>query len=154
MPVSDYTPTLADVGSLLRSRTKDSAGNETGTFSADTRPTDTEVTNLINNAVKTLATRAGDDIPADLWDDAKNLAAMRAAMLIELSYFPEMVASQRSPYPQYAALWTEGFGDAKTVGTLIQAIENIGSDPTTPTDAAGTANYSFPDPSWIGLRRL
>lgn len=153
MPISDYTPTLAQVGALLRTRTKDSSGNEIGTFNSDTRPTDTDVNELIAQAVDTFALRAGTDIPDILFQEAQRLVAMRAAMLVEVSYFPEMVAMGHSPYAQYEALWTEGFGDHKSFGVLIQAIEmaKADADKLEPIDP-GMAQFNFPPASNMATR--
>ena len=39
----DIMPSVADVGALLRVRTKDINGEEVGTFNDDTRPTSAQV---------------------------------------------------------------------------------------------------------------
>lgn len=157
MPVSDYTPTVAQVGALLRARTKDTGGNELGTFTSATRPTDTEVNLLIAQAAGTLSTKAGDDIPAALFDEASQLAAIRAAMLVELSYFPEQIMTGRSTYPQLQELWIEGFGseDGKKKGSLIQAITSAeSSGGQVLPEEPGMVQYTFPPSSGIGSRRL
>lgn len=66
MPVSDYTPGLDDVGAIDIARTRNANGAETGTFSPDTRPTDTQVTKLIGQALDDIRPALGEDIPADL----------------------------------------------------------------------------------------
>jgi len=105
--VAAWAPTVADVGALLRARTKDSSGNELGTFTADTRPTDTEVTELIAQAVDDVVGAIGQSptIPPDTYDNAAKVAAVGAAMLVELSFFPEQVATGRSPYAQLQTLY-------------------------------------------------
>lgn len=155
MPVSDYTPSLAQVGAIARVFTKDTAGNETGTFSSQTRPSGTEVTELINQAVGTLSTRAGDDVPVKLQQEAKNLAALRAAMLVIISAQPEQVAKEDSLYAGLRELWQESFGTDKYPGALIQAIEaaNSGSGDVI-ANSAGLANFNFPPAPNIGSRHL
>jgi hypothetical protein len=95
-------PTVDDVAELLRARTKDSAGNEVGTFDDDTRPTADQVEQHIDTAYALVSTRIPplDDLPADLLPAFAGLVAYRAAMRIEKAYFPEQVQSGRSPYEQ------------------------------------------------------
>lgn len=102
-----WAPTVADVGALLHARTKDSSGNELGTFTANTRPTDTQVSELIDQAVDDVITAIGQSltISPDTYDTASKVAALGAAMLVELSFFPEQVGSGRSPYAQMLALY-------------------------------------------------
>lgn len=104
MPPADWTPAVVDVGAVLRARTKDAVGNELGTFTGNTRPTDAEVTNLIAQAMAEVKAEHGDpDIPADadptqLYAILKREAILTTAMQVELTYYPEQVATGRSPY--------------------------------------------------------
>jgi hypothetical protein len=101
-----FTPTVAEVAAHLRARTKDSNGNEVGTFNADTRPTDAQVRELIPKGVRRVAAKVGSEIcegnsaerQAELYEDARDLAAIATAMRIERSYFPEQIGTERSPY--------------------------------------------------------
>jgi hypothetical protein len=99
----DITPSVADVGALLRARTKDVNGEEVGTFNDDTRPTAAQVITLIEEAVGDIKTRIGPTPPAELAGAGRSAAAMFTACLIELSYYPEQVRSDRSAFEQY---WT------------------------------------------------
>jgi len=95
-------PSVDDVARLLRARTKDDAGHEVGTFTADTRPTDTQVEGHIDSAVALVGTHLP---PIGTVDQAyapaiAALIAYRAALQIEKSYFPEQVRSDRSAYEQ------------------------------------------------------
>lgn len=153
--VNNYTPSVMQVASLLRARTVDTAGVEIGTFNDATRPTEDQVLELIANAVGTLATKIGDTIPDVLIDEAKRLAAIRAAMLVELSYWPQMIRTNNSAYSQFESLWKEGFGDGKIPGTLVTAvtaaIQNNGENkPTEP----GLPMFGFPVSQRVGSRRL
>lgn len=119
MPVSDYTPTVADIGAILRARTKTRGGSEAGTFnpaaaasSDQTRPTAEEVTSLIGVALEDITAAFGPDVPdapgADVnayRNAVKRLAALGTALQIELTYWPEQVATNRSPYSQLLALY-------------------------------------------------
>jgi hypothetical protein len=97
----DITPSVADVAALLRARTKDVNGEEIGTFNDDTRPTSSQVITLIEEAVGDIEARMGATPPAALADAGRSSAAMMAACLIELSYFPEQVRSDRSAFREY-----------------------------------------------------
>jgi hypothetical protein len=98
----DLTPTVADVAALLRARTKDINGKE-WTFNDDTRPTSAQVITLIDEAVADIEGWLGPTPPLEVTDAARSTAAMLTACLIELSYFPEQVRSDRSALEEY---WT------------------------------------------------
>jgi len=153
----NYVPSVSQVGSLLRSRTKDASGNVLGTFTASTSPTYDEAFEMIASAVGTLSLRIGDSIPDKLTDEARRLAALRAAMLIELTFFPEQVSTGRSPYAEYKALWEEGYGDGtgKKPGTLVQAISStVANENNVVAANPGMASFSFPIADNIGQRRM
>ena len=107
-----FSPTLEDVGALLRARTYvdgggDPDGTEVGTFNSDTRPTDTEVDRLIRQAGSDVAMRIGAVIPAEFQEDARHIVAMRTANLIELSYFPEQTGEDRTVYQSLRLTYEE-----------------------------------------------
>jgi hypothetical protein len=124
MALADLTPTLAEVGSHIRVRTKDSNGNELGTFNADTRPTDDQITPLLVKGARAIASHIGTEIcegddeerQEELYGDAKDFAALRVAMRIERSYFAEQVGSGKSPYKEMLDEYKEG------IATLIEAV--------------------------------
>jgi hypothetical protein len=142
MPTSDWLPSVGAVGALLRARTRDSQGNEVGTFTADTRPTEEQVLGLITSAAGDLSSAAGADLPEAVWHSAFTAAAYKTAMLVELSYFPEQVANGRSPYEQMESLHKEALKNLKA------AVEYSGGD--VPGGAPGVPEapiYSFPGAS-------
>lgn len=98
--------TPADVAAILRARTKDSTGRELGVWSDDTRPTLDQVGELIVLAAQHVQGAVGGviDVCADA---ATSACALRAALLVELSYFPEQVRSDRSPYPELRDLYDQ-----------------------------------------------
>lgn len=98
-----WRPTVDDVAALIRARTKDASGNELGTFTDKTRPTDAEVNQLITNGCAKVASVVGWDLPADAEHEATHLAAIWTACEVELSYWPEQVRTDRSPYAQLLA---------------------------------------------------
>ncbi len=140
MPTSDYTPALADVGALLTTRTRDSNGAEQGTFTSDTRPTDAQVNVLIGKAVERIENKLGADIDSQLFEPAKDVAALDVAMRIELSYFADQIQAQRSPYTELKALHDQQLAD------LIDAAERIGAaeGEIDPLAASPLPSYSFP----------
>lgn len=108
----DY-PTVDEVGAILRARTQDDHDDELGTFTPDTRPTDTEVEKLIVRAGTVVygATGRLDDLQCFLAqqvrEQAKHWIAFMTAMLVELSYFPEQVRSDRSAFQYYKDIWDD-----------------------------------------------
>lgn len=139
-----YTPTVGQIGALLRTRTVDTSGNELGTFTNATRPTALQVDQLARAAASTLSTYIGNEIPVDLLSDASDLAAIRAAMLIELGYFPEQVTSGRSPYEQYKALWDEAVGTPGKPGSFVVAVQQALDDDTVDVEGTSSVDFNFP----------
>jgi hypothetical protein len=91
----------------------DPDGNMVGTFVDEedgrTRPTEEQVQGLIDEAVAEVSSQLGGN-PCNerLVLRARTAAAQYAAMLVELSYFPEQVQSNRSPYAQIKELYDQG----------------------------------------------
>jgi hypothetical protein len=104
VPIEEITPSVLDVAELLRARTKNSSGFEVGTFNDDTRPTSAQVAGLAEQAATHIQVRLGTSAPVEVIGDAKGCAALLAACMVELSFFPEQVESGRSPYDQLRAL--------------------------------------------------
>lgn len=118
MPVSDYTPDLTQVADYIRTRTRTAGGSEAGTFNVAaaaeqdrTKPTAEQVQGLINRSIGRTSGVIGADVLAAHHESAKNVTALRAALLIELTYFPEQVATGRSPYAQLKELYDEEWAD-------------------------------------------
>lgn len=106
---NDIQPALTDLGALLRARTRsDTTGAEAGTFNTTTRPTGTEVSTFIDAALTEVELWLPDDIPARVQPFAKHLVALRAAMLIELSYDPDRSGTQDSTYAQLKQMYEDG----------------------------------------------
>ena len=130
-----YRPSPSEVARLLRARTKDSHGAEVGDWSADTRPTPEEVDDIIDQAIGDVLAQLGplhaqppgtppadgEPVVIDLADlvapAARTLVTLRAAMLVELSYFPEQVMSSRSAYEEYKRLYDDGLAALVGDGT-------------------------------------
>jgi hypothetical protein len=105
-----WRPTVDDVAALIRARTKDASGNELGTFSGATRPTDAEVEQLITNGCAKVATLVGWSFDANAEAEATHLAALWTACEVEQSYWPEQVRSERSAFAQLLAMFEYDVG--------------------------------------------
>lgn len=105
----DITPTVDQVGTVLRARTADANGNELGTFTEDTRPTDDEVTSYIEDAVAELTVRLPDELTETQQAFGKRLAAIRAAMFVEISLHPDSDANDGSAYARLEKIFDSGW---------------------------------------------
>lgn len=103
-----FAPTVDEVASYVRARTKVSGGKEVGIFNANTRPTEAEVTLLIGQAVDHVSAAIGGDPCNDqLKRSAKVAAALYTAILIEVSYFPETSANSGSSAVRLESLFKD-----------------------------------------------
>jgi hypothetical protein len=137
----EYTPTLSDVGHVVLSRTRDSNGNVLGTFTNDTQPTGDETRVLIEKALADVTPLIGTDIPEGLIPEAQHIASIRTAMYIELTFYANEVATNRSVYPELKALFDEKI---KSLASAIIA-EESGQSPTDAlAGAGGSPAYGFP----------
>lgn len=107
---SAFVPPLADVGKHIRSRTVDRLGNELGTFTADTRPSASDAALHAESAARmvALALRA----PGVFWDgslaqDAADVAALRAALTIETSYYSDGTDPDETGVDQLGRMFRE-----------------------------------------------
>lgn len=129
---SHITPSLEDVGSILRARTRsDDTGAESGTFDTSTRPTASEVLELMEQAEAEVIVRCPSDLSTlsdRLVSFARRMVALRTAMLIELSLYPDQSVESDSIYDKlredYESL-TKTFmqaladGDGANVGGVV-----------------------------------
>jgi hypothetical protein len=140
-PIPWPLPTPDDVAALLRARTKDADGHELGVFTDTTRPTADQVDELIALAYGDVSSQTGAYLDDRTAPAAQSMVALRAAMFVELSYFPEQVRSDRSAYPEYERLYTAGMtalGDAIDGNTAGSGIPRFAS---VPIMSATTAAY-------------
>lgn len=133
-----WLPATTDVGAILRARTVDDNGNELGDFTVATRPTGTEVTNLILQASRDVEALLGSATQSQqVQDMGKHLIALKTAMLIEISYFPEQVGSGKSPYEQLKDMYNDEL--KRTLEYAQTDGEDVGMD-----DNAAVTVHSFP----------
>lgn len=140
----EYAPTVADVASYIPIRAVDANGNQLGTFTLDTTPTQAQVETIIRGAAAKLATRVGDTVAAALAISAREVVALRAALMVELTFFGDQIATARSPYNELKALYDESLKEFLEARLDLGADETAGS--TDDLSAGGLAVYSFPDP--------
>lgn len=112
-PINEaWLPQIATVAALLRARTKgETSGgiedDEVGTFDATTRPTHIQAEEMIRMAAGFLIKCTGPWLPESLRPLSRSVVSLRAAMLIELSYWPEQVETEQSPYEHIRDLYLE-----------------------------------------------
>lgn len=92
-----WAPVVQDVANHLLARTRLPNGTLAGTFTSQTTPTDAMVSAIIAQTVRLHAPKMGD-VPDALADSAGALLALRAAIVVERSYFPEQIETEMSPY--------------------------------------------------------
>lgn len=147
----DY-PTVDDVGAILRARTQDDHDDEVGTFTIDTRPTATEVENLIirSGMVVYGATGRLDSLACSMADQvreqAKGWISFLTAMLVELSYFPEQVGSERSAYQHYKDMWDHDVAGFKSLLDAVQECSGGELEPDVEGGSyVGNPSWAFPE---------
>jgi hypothetical protein len=105
-----WVPSLREVAVHIRNRTIERATNKfIGTFTDKTRPTEEEAWESITLALNDIEADTGrldrTGISVVSWRAVRALAALRAAMIIERSYFSEQIGSNKSPYPGLERDW-------------------------------------------------
>lgn len=128
MPEYAWEADVADVAALLPQRTKGESGKD-GEFNDSTTPTEKQVERILEKAAGKIATKlqipAGEDIcetgPLGL---AEEVHALRAAMMVELTYFMNQLRTDQSPYEKLKEQYDEGIKD------LVESYKELcGGDP-------------------------
>lgn len=103
-PFSTLKPRAAGVARLLRARTA-SMSDELGEFTEDTVPTLHQVDGLLRTAAIDVDGRLQRWVPDNFIGRRTQIVELRAAMLVEYSYFADQAAdADRSPASAYIAL--------------------------------------------------
>lgn len=105
-----YIPDADDVALLLAVRTIDSGGDELGTWTSETRPTDVQVQTLCELAAEDLSARLGTDPPDDLLDECRRAATLQAASLVLLSFYPEAATGSGGQISTFTAMYLQAAG--------------------------------------------
>jgi hypothetical protein len=150
----NYTPTVQQVATKIRTRTRlgtvydnKPEGFIYGTFSPATNPTSAQVRDVIREAANIVSADLGREVPLRALAAARTVVALRAAMEIELSYYSEQVAAQRSSYPQLKELYDDAM--KSTIEAILEA--ESGGDPEAGSGDPGYPSYGgFPSTA-IGM---
>jgi hypothetical protein len=148
-------PTIRQVAMHIRERTVTRSTNEfVGTFTADTRPTDDETSETIEMARDDVLTDTGA-LDAGLQPEAYNavraLIALRAAMIIERSYYGDQIGANKSPYPALERDYNarlpkvvEAIAEAETTppGEIVPG-DPLGASPDTGGSGGGAGRADF-----------
>jgi hypothetical protein len=119
--VSALRPTVQDVALLERTRTVSAGGAEEITFTDSTRPTASEVSSLIDQALPAILAQLPEGFSEAYYDRARHLVALYTAVLIEGSYFREQLDSGS------AGLWRELLTAGLTsLRVEIEAVQGTG----------------------------
>lgn len=129
--------TTADVAVLLRARTYSkgtpapdpekpfdsvAGGVLTGEFSESTRPSIAQVQEAITKAATEVRARLGQEVTdAALLAFAKDVVALRAAMTVELAYYPEQANPDDSIYEKLKELYEDA------LSSLVAALPDTSS---------------------------
>lgn len=146
----DWGPTVDQVAAYIRARTKTQGGDEAGTFNPaaewetnegkGTRPTQENVEQAIANSVGSMIGTIGLEIDGKYHDQARRVAALKTAMLIELTYWPEQVNTGRSTYPQLKELYDQEWENLLTA----MGISTDTGGGAVPADAGFPSYGGFP----------
>lgn len=106
IPLPPWAPSVDDVATFIRARTKTKAGNTVGTFTAETTITRQNVEATLPRAVRRVATEVGvAPCTSELEEDAGTAAAMYCAMLLEQSFFPDQTGNSGSSFKSLETLF-------------------------------------------------
>ena len=99
----DVRPEVGDVAVLCRTRTLGEDGTEYPTFNLDTRPSAPEVDELISLATEETLGQLPDVFSDEYYSAVTRLITLRAAVLIELSFFRNQTESTSQMTAMYLA---------------------------------------------------
>jgi hypothetical protein len=132
VPGGGAVPAVDEVAALLQERTW-ANGVQQGTFNTDTTPTADQAQRLIDLAVDDVLIAFGGTVPVGYESRARMLATLRAATLIENSFFRRDVENNTSPYAQYQAMY-------------LADLERLGEDPGVASGRGGFASVPLRSP--------
>jgi hypothetical protein len=112
-----WAPSVQDVADHVLQRTVERGNKFVGTFTDGTRPTRETVERLIDKAINRVQSKLGENPTGNQQDEARDLAAIRAAMFIELTWFAKEIESGLSPYGALKELWDNSWAGSEGSGT-------------------------------------
>jgi hypothetical protein len=106
-----YVPDPDGVARLLAIRTVDDSGNEIGAWTDNTRPPAEQVFKLCRFAAEDLAARLGTaEVPFELYDECRRAAALQAAALVLVSFYPEAATGAGGQISTFTAMYLNAAG--------------------------------------------
>lgn len=114
MPVSDYQPTVEEIGRRLYARTLTSTGVRVGTFNSETRPDANSVADLIQDALAVVSSAVGADLDQEYWQMAKAACIAHVCMSIEMGYYPETTDTADSAFRGFKERFQQQIGYIET----------------------------------------
>jgi hypothetical protein len=149
LPLPPASP--ADVAAWLRARTQDNEGREIGLWTEATRPSVDQVESHLVQARVLLSGEMGvNDLenPGPCGELYEAVVALQAALIIEKSYFPEQIATARSPYAQLQDELTS----AKE--SLRSCLISGGLGPGSGEEGSGSGGYDIATPTMVYQRPM
>jgi hypothetical protein len=144
----DWKPSVAEVASYIRARTKIAGGGIAGTFTDQTNVKASEVEPLIDQAVRRVTSEIGaSPCTEDLTSDATTAAALYAAMLVEQSFFPEQTTGVGNSFASLEKLFKP---QLQTLANRVQQECGTGSGGEDGADGSAIARATFDDRELLG----
>jgi hypothetical protein len=142
---------VEDLGARMRSRTVATglSMDEVGTFNDSTRPTGEEAQAAIYEAADIVIAKVGD-VRGSAAQLAKAAVKVRAAMIVESTYFPEANGGKQTAYANYRDEYQELVKEAEAAAEESDA--NDGAEPDA-GDSFGTAASlpEIPEPDYSDM---
>jgi hypothetical protein len=110
-----WEASVEDVAALLPQRTKGEYGKD-GEFTEGTTPTKKQVEDILVKSAGRIASKLRLKGEKDICSDgpigmAEEVHALRAAMMVELTYFANQLRTDQSPYKNLKEQYDEGIKD-------------------------------------------
>jgi hypothetical protein len=140
---SNIQPSIKDVATIIRSRTRSqTSGIQEGTFNENTKPDATQAQKEIRDALDELLTEIGiEEIPDSVAPQVRSLVAFLAAANIELSYYNEQVAANKSSYQLLMGRYE------KRLPRVVKAVERALEGDDSDSSVELLPQFNFPDGS-------
>jgi hypothetical protein len=143
-----WEPSVAEVSSYIRARTKIPGGGIAGVFTEETTIKAREVEPLIAQAVRRVSSEIGAEPCTDeLKIDARTAAAIYAAMLVEQSFFPEQTTAAGNSFASLEKLFKP---QLQTLANRVERECGTGSGGEDGSEGATIARATFDDRRLLG----